>query len=196
MFYVIHNQILGWISIRYYILSITYISNMQDLEHFFKNNRQAFDVDVLPEGHFERFANKMAKAQRKSSQKFVVLRYAAALLAFLMIGFVGGYVYQQNQQPQAALGSISPEYMEVETFFQSSVSQKMDQLKKMDCDLSRKAMKDALAEFKKIDLEYADLQKNFSQNADDERVISAMISCYQSKLDILSRMLTQINQKC
>lgn len=169
---------------------------MQELEHFFKNNPQAFDFDELPEGHFDRFAEKMAKAQKKSSRRLAVLRYAAAVVAFLTIGFLGGYLYQQKQQSQADLGSISSEYQEVESFFQSSVSQKMDQLEKMDCDLSRKAMKDALAEFKKIDFEYADLQKNFSQNADDERVISAMISCYQSKLDILSRMLSQINQKC
>jgi len=169
---------------------------MQNLEQFFKNKPGVFDVDELPDGHFERFAAKMAAAQNQSKPRFTILKFAAILIAFLMLGFAGGYVYQQNQHKQVALGNISPEYQEVEQFFQSSVSQKIDQLKKMDCDLGRKALHDALAEFKRIDQEYADLQNNFSQNAEDERVISAMISCYQSKLDILSRMLTQINQKC
>ena len=38
---------------------------MDKLKHFIDTNREAFEDDLLPEGHFERFEQKLA-APRKS----------------------------------------------------------------------------------------------------------------------------------
>lgn len=39
---------------------------MDKLKNFIDTNREAFEDDLLPEGHFERFEQKLAVPQQKS----------------------------------------------------------------------------------------------------------------------------------
>ena len=51
---------------------------MDKLKNFIDTNREAFEDDLLPEGHFERFEKKLPPARRKHFKLYSLSAFAAA----------------------------------------------------------------------------------------------------------------------
>jgi len=51
-----------------------------------------------------------------------------------------------------------------------------------------------LQELKQMDIVYESLKRDLKNNPSDERIINAMIQHYQTKVDIMNRILTQLHQ--
>ncbi|MDH6307019.1 hypothetical protein M2459_003708 [Parabacteroides sp. PF5-5] len=59
---------------------------MDKLKHFIDNNKEAFDDEFLPEGHFERFEKKLPSPPHKRQGKlFSLLSFAAAAAVTLFV---------------------------------------------------------------------------------------------------------------
>ena len=51
---------------------------MDKLKHFIDTNREAFEDDLLPEGHFERFEQKLAAPRKSRATLYSLCAFAAA----------------------------------------------------------------------------------------------------------------------
>ncbi|MCD8267352.1 MAG: hypothetical protein LUD46_02050 [Parabacteroides sp.] len=59
---------------------------MDKLKNFIDTNREAFEDNLLPEGHFDRFEKKLPEAGRKHFKLYSLVAFvAAASIALLLL---------------------------------------------------------------------------------------------------------------
>ena len=73
---------------------------MDKLKNFIDTNKEAFEDDLLPEGHFERFEKKLPPARRNRFGLYSLCAFAAAASIALLFLFrlPGGTPAPLNQQ--------------------------------------------------------------------------------------------------
>lgn len=170
---------------------------MKDLEKIIQENRSVFESFEPDEGHFERFEQKLARFNKKQqSFSFGFLLKAAAIAILVFIS--GLWVYDRinpsiENRNGIALHQVSPEYNEVETYYATLASQKMNEISSLEyIDSTQKTM--LLEELKQMDIVYENLKRDLKNNPTDERVINAMIQHYQMKVEIMNQILNQLHQ--
>ena len=111
-----------------------------NLENWFKQNRDAFDDAEPASGHLERFERKLHGAAPIRRNLFMSPFFRMA--AVLVMGFMLGYLYYTNDsagrnrmasdqgigQASMDISSISPELAEAEVFFDRMIQQKLTDL--------------------------------------------------------------------
>jgi len=90
-----------------------------------------------------------------------------------------------------SLGQVSPQYKEVENYY-------LHQVNLMEGEISNIELSDAdqkkmlLDELKSMDSVKVSLQKELKANPNDERIISAMVEHYQTKLEVMTYIVNQL----
>jgi hypothetical protein len=175
---------------------------MDKLEKFVRENRQAFDTETAKDFIWEGIEAKLnEQAESKGITKVVSLRsriyryakVAAIGLVLLTIGgFLGSYWTVQNQEKQFSFGVINEEYQELETFYAAQVNLQLNRLRKYRLDES------LMEDIEELDASFEELQKELKiqgVEADNEEIINAMIDNYQSKIEILERVLSRLERE-
>lgn len=167
---------------------------MNSLEDYIKQNRAAFDTQEPPEGHMDRFLNRLPKQKNKT---ILYLRtIAAAAVVTLLVTLSGLYVYDNWIDSQKSvlptLADAGMEYAEAEAYFISTINhheQMINQLSEGDLQQERELFKQ---EMKVMDSLYVQLQHDLQTNPDDPRVINAMINHYQIRIKVMQRIVVQL----
>ncbi|OFX88762.1 MAG: hypothetical protein A2W99_04655 [Bacteroidetes bacterium GWF2_33_16] len=170
---------------------------MKDIEKIIQENRPIFDSFEPDDGHLERFEQKLARFNKKQhSFSFGLLLKAAAIAILVVIS--GLWVYDRinptiETRTGLALHQLSPEYNEVEIYYATLASQKLNEISSLEfVDSTQKTI--LLNELKQMDAVYENLKRDLKKNPSDERVINAMIQHYQMKVDIMNQILNQLHQ--
>lgn len=160
--------------------------NKDNLEKFIIEQRNAFDDKEPPKMDW----SKVQKAVRKDYKKpgrvtlWKLTQIAAAIIFFISIGVLIG----KQSGADSELTDIEqkfPEFFETKNYYESEVNEKLSQLANYTDDPSLQedmSRQDTFIEELKRALEEA-------PKGSEERIISAMISNYQTKLEILERVL-------
>jgi len=158
-----------------------------ELRTFFENNN--FDTDVPRFGHSERFENRLNYSEKKKNFSYKWMSVAASII--LMIGFWLG----NNQANKVIeLADVSPEMQETETFFVRTINQEIKEIEKFRSPKTEHVIEDALNQLEKLEDKYKELVKELNVSNKDRRVIYAMISNYQRRIDILQNVLKQVDK--
>jgi hypothetical protein len=101
-----------------------------------------------------------------------------------------------EKETQLSLGSISPEYREVEFYYTNAIQVEMKQFEKyckdgLISESEKKAIEKEQAEFDQM---YQKLLTDLKANPNDERVVNAMIEYYQSRISILNMIVNKLNE--
>lgn len=163
------------------------------LDDFFKD----LDLDVAEpkEGHQNRFAEKL-KRTRSEETGFGKIRMlwspllgaAAALLIIVMLaGNSFGTLTDKGD-----LAGISPEMKETQQFYTNLIKTELAKLEAANTPETEKMVNDALAQMDKLDQDYEKLKRDLKKSGQDKRVIFAMISNLQQRIDILTNVMEQI----
>lgn len=161
---------------------------MEDkLDTYFKNTD--FDVDVPRFGHLDRFEKRLNPQKKQRSFSYKWMSVAASVI--LVLGFwLGANVTDKT----LVLADVSPEMQETETFFVSTIKQELITIEKNRNPSTERVIEDALNQLEKLEDKYQDLVKALNKSNSDRRVVYAMISNYQSRIEILQDVLKQIDQ--
>lgn len=167
---------------------------MDDLEQFIKNKRDSFQEETPHEGHFERFEMKLDKQRKKKPIRLIlsISSVAAALVLALIL-----FSSNQSKQKSLTLSDLSDHYAEVEFYYTSSIKQQTQLLKSIasgDREEDSK-IKILLKEMEEYDTVYDQLCKDLEATPNDQRVINALIDYYQTKLGIINKILTELENK-
>lgn len=155
---------------------------------FFKNTD--FDIEEPRFGHLERFQDKLKNpAKKKKSFSYKWMSVAASVT--LIVGFWLGANLTNNT---LVLADVSPEMQEAEMFFVSTIKQELRTIEKFRNPTTERVIEDALNQLEKLDDKYQDLVKALNKSNSDRRVVYAMISNYQNRIEILQDVLTQIDE--
>jgi hypothetical protein len=168
---------------------------MKNIEDIIKNNKDFFDEAEPSEGHLERFNRKLeimfgAKTVKRSIVPYLLKAAVVTLLLTLSSLWTWDHFIRSDRN-RMTLGDVSPEFKEVENYYVHQVNLMESEI--TNIDLNNPDQKQLLfKEMKSMDSVYVQLQKELKTNPDDERIINAMIEHYQTKVDIMTYVLTQL----
>ena len=170
---------------------------MGKLDKIFQDQREAFDEEPM-EGHFQRFEEKLEHYHSRKKPilrswpflKIASLVIIVLLSANLFVYLLPGKADKQIQVP------VNNEMAETASFYTVRITSGLSQLQQM-ADQGMGTQQD-LAQVKKemdeMDRLHQDLQKEYSNNPNDERVINAMIEYYQTKLNIINTIKSDLEK--
>jgi undecaprenyl pyrophosphate synthase len=154
---------------------------------FFKNTD--FDIEEPRFGHLDRFEKRLNPQKKKKSFSYKWMSVAASII--LVVGFwLGANVTDKT----LVLADVSPEMQEAETFFVSTIKQELRTIENFRNPTTERVIEDALNQLERLEEKYQDLVKSLNKSNNDRRVVYAMISNYQSRIEILQDVLNQIDK--
>lgn len=169
-----------------------------ELERLILNNRHFLQDEEPLDGHFERFeARLQKKSETKQGFNFrLYLRIAAMVVfALLLVNQARIYLYPEKKET-LSLGSISPEYREVEFYYTNAIQLGIKQWENLKREglVSESENQMMQKEQEDFDLMYQKLQNDLKANPDDERVINAMLEYYQSRMNIINLIINKLQE--
>jgi hypothetical protein len=168
----------------------------KELNDFFRD--LDFDIADPPVGHQERFLEKLEKRKFKPGSSKGKLRMlwmpilavaASLLILFLLTANLTGLQISINK---GDLAGISPEMKETQEFYTSLIKTELTRLNEAKSPETELVVSDALKQLEKLDLEYLNLKKDLVKSGKDKRVIFAMVSNLQQRIDVLNNVLLRI----
>ena len=169
-----------------------------ELERLILNNQHSFQNEEPLEGHFERFEARLQKAS-KPSRKFnlqPLLKIAAIVVFALLVVNQARIWLTPEKKETLSLGSISPQYREVEFYYTNAIQLGMSQLDMLKKEglISESEQQMMQKEQKEFDQMYQKLLEDLKANPDDERVINAMLEFYESRMNVISLIINKLKE--
>ena len=169
--------------------------NDNNLNTIFENFRADFDVEEPNLGHEKRFLTKLSNQNREvisltqpKSGFWKPLLSIAASVVLLVTVFVS---INKSNEPHD-LASVSPEMAETQNFFTNAISAELEKLNNELTPEFQDLVVDALFQIEILEQNYIKLKQDLTASGNDKRVINAMISNFQDRIDILNNVLNQI----
>ena len=147
-------------------------------EKFIMDNRGAFD-DVNPS---EKVWNRIDQNLSKKQVIWPAIWKVAAVL--FMVSTIYLIVDRNTSQNEGPV--LSEEFTQAEDYYVKLISQKRQAITEQ---LTPEQHEQFLVEIDQLDSMYVELKKTYQTNASNDRVMDAMISNLQLRLDILNRQL-------
>ncbi|MEO1032920.1 MAG: hypothetical protein AAFX55_16040 [Bacteroidota bacterium] len=167
------------------------------LDHLFENLKGEFDINEPHQGHEHRFLDKLRASNVASidieSKKSSGINWKPflAIAASLVICF--SVFTTINSEPEVMdLASVSPELSETQDFFTATIATELKKLDQERSPLTEQVITDALNRIERLEEDYQNLKTDLTESSEDQRVIYAMISNFQNRIDILNTVLEQI----
>lgn len=166
-----------------------------NLNRLFKNLEKDFDVETPSLGHQQRFLDKLNnqtettvltnKSQRSIWRPIMSVAASIALIVSLFIGL-------QQDNSSMDLANVSPEMAKTQDFFSNAITEELSKLEVETSPEAQKLISDAMIQMKILENDYEKLKQNLSESGEDKRVIYAMITNFQNRIEVLQNVLLQI----
>jgi hypothetical protein len=170
---------------------------MKNIEEIIRDNIEAFNSDEPSDEHFNRFKRKLQRHKNKVLYWKFSLGYRIAGI-FIIAAILSGVLYFtgiiNTGRAITSIGDISDEYYEVEMYYKGKINDSYDIIKKLHFMDNGNTRSDILSELKEMDIAYKDLQKDLAHNPCDERVINAIITYYQYKIEFMDQIIAQTKE--
>ncbi|MDU8887257.1 hypothetical protein RXV94_13880 [Yeosuana sp. MJ-SS3] len=165
-----------------------------NLDNLFEQFKNDFDLEEPRTDHKGRFLDKLNTYQKGSEKKhksafWKPLLGIAATIVLLVVFSIGN----QKNDDTRDLASVSPEMAETEDFFTTTIEVELKKITSESSPVTQLLVDDALKQMKILENDYEKLKKDLSISDDDNRVIYAMISNFQNRIDLLKNTLEQID---
>jgi len=169
---------------------------MKNIEDIIRDNKDFFEEAEPLNGHLERFNRKLEVRFQKFAPKRSIVPYLLrAAVVTLLITLSSLYTWDHFIRPgskRMTLGQVSPQYKEVENYYIHQVNMMEGELINIDLKNNPQQKTMLLDEMKSMDSTYISLQKELKANPNDERIINAMIEHYQTKLEVMTYIVNQL----
>jgi hypothetical protein len=171
------------------------LSAMKTIEDIIRNNRDLFEDKEPSDGHFDRFSVKLEIRSNARVRRSIVPYLLKAAVVTLLVTLSSLWTWDhfiRTGSSRMTLGQVSPQYKEVENYYLHQVSLMEGEIINTDLK-SHPGQKEMLVkEMKSMDSVYVSLQKELKANPTDERIINAMIEHYQTKLEVMTYIVSQL----
>ncbi len=166
---------------------------MDELKTLIDQNRALFDTEEPSDGHFERFEMLLVSQNKKQLNINFRVILRAAVVAIL-VTLSGLYITEHFiWRPKTSQTAESNEFREARQYYNQVVNVKIGEIKQLDQNMDPKEKEMLLKELTEMDALYVDLQKELESRPNDPRLIQAMINHYQMKIDVLNRIINNLN---
>ena len=156
-----------------------------------------FDIAQPESNHENRFREKLKSQKKKKLNHSGIISLwlpglavaASFLMAFLIFQGMFGDPFSQQQE----LASVSPEMKQTQEFYSSAIRTELANLKEKQTPETEAVINDALRQMQILETDYENLKKDLGKSGQDQRVIYAMITNFQKRIDLLKTVLDKVN---
>ena len=164
---------------------------MSELEKYFRDHRDEFDLSEPQNGHAERFALKLEKQLDGDHRPRILFWRIAASIIILVVLSLSIWlpktgISEKVHYSSLSLSDISAEFAEVENYYKIRLNEGYEKLD------ARSATDPEVAAYKKeldnLSAIYTDLEKQLYQSGTHEQVIQAMIENLRLRLTLIENL--------
>ena len=161
-----------------------------NLDNIFQELENQFDIEEPTIGHFNRFESKLntIATPKKNYRLFSYIAVAASIV--LLVGVWLGASFSNTGME---LAGISPEMEETQSYFVSVIKNELTTIENERNSDTEQLINDALKQITKLELQYDTLTFELKESDEDKRIIYAMISNFQQRINVLQSLLIQID---
>jgi hypothetical protein len=168
---------------------------MDKLDKLLNDHHEAFDEEPL-EGHLQRFEGKLDhyhSRRRLKDKTWPFLKIASLVIIVLLSANLVIHLIPAKSENKIQTAANN-EMDETARFYTIRINSGFSQLKQLaDQGIgSEQELVQVKKEMDEMDQLHQDLQKEYSKNPNDERVINAMIDYYQTKLNIINTIKSDL----
>lgn len=149
---------------------------------------QDFDLSEPTIGHFERFEKRLEKTTIKynpKTWKWLVVAASITLIFGLWIG-------QHQNSEGLQLADISPEMEETQSYFSSVIKTEIENINIQKSSENKQLIDDTFIRLENLEKQYQQLTFELKESGEDRRVVFAMITNFQQRIEILQDLLEHI----
>ncbi len=165
------------------------------IDKLFEEMQSDFDFESPNKGHHERFLSKLknqnSKLNQSASSKFNYWKPFLSIAATVIL-FISVFTLLKPTNTVKDLASISPEMSQTESFFTNTISAELLKLNEARTPETETLINDAMKQMEILEKNYESLKIDLTESGDDKRVIYAMISNFQTRIDILKNVMETI----
>ncbi len=166
---------------------------MDELKKLIDDNRQLFDAAEPSEMHFDKFKKMLMENQVNTSRNKIwsaMLKVAAVAILMVLSGLYVTEHFILKQNNNVAQSNV--EFMEAQQYYIQLVDQRIGEIEKMEGQFTPEQKQVLVDEMTTMDKMYKKLQKDYKAMPNDPRIIQAMLQYYQMKMDILNRIINDL----
>jgi hypothetical protein len=166
---------------------------MDELKSLIEQNRALFDTAEPSGGHLERF-EMMLKAHETKKLRVDFKTLLRVAVVTVLVTLSGLYITEHFiWNPASKQNNQAYEFHEAQQYYNNQVDMKIDEIKDLDQQMKPEQKEMLLKELNEIDELYVNLQKELKARPGDPRLIQAMVHHYQMKIDVLNRIINNLN---
>jgi hypothetical protein len=173
------------------------LPGMKNIEEIIRENRNLFEDHEPIDGHLDRFNWKLEKRLHSNATKRSIVPYllrAAVVTVLVTLSSLWTWDHFIRADRGMTLGDVSPQYKEVENYYVHQVNLMEGELKNSDFGHNPDQKLELQKELSSMDSTYIQLQKELKANPNDERIITAMIEHYQTKVEVMGYIIDQLKK--
>ncbi len=177
-------------------------------------DQQDFDLDQLPDGHEQRFLERLEAACKENENDSVainvfsdhkvgtrknhviklrsILIWSAAAVIAVLIGSASFYVGQSHVTD---LEEVHPEMAAAQSNYVVVIDQQLAALDQLQSPETERIIADAKSKLQKLETDYVKIQEDFQSNAENPVVLDAMIQNFKNRLLLLEEASLQIKNQ-
>ena len=160
-----------------------------NIEDIFKNLENQLDIEEPTIGHFDRFEAKLNRS-KKSKSNVKLFSYVAVAASIILL--FGVWIGDNFSSKGMELANISTEMGETQSYFVAVIEKELETIENERDSNTEIIINDALLQINKLEKQYGSLTLELKESTEDKRIIYAMISNFQKRIDVLQNLLTQI----
>ncbi|MEL6812478.1 MAG: hypothetical protein AAFP76_14195 [Bacteroidota bacterium] len=163
------------------------------IDQLFDRLEGSFDTKEAPADHQRRFLERLDAREKTPKSKnhwWKPLSIAASIVLLLCAGLL----FQNNEPEVEGLASVSPEMEETQSFFTTAINQELEILKGFENEDTEALIDDTIQRLGVLELEYDNLKTDLMESGNDKRVISAMITNFQNRIELLQQVIETIEE--
>ena len=167
----------------------------ENLEKLFDNLKGQFDIENPEIGHENRFLKKLNASKgvvaidSKKTSWWKPLSVAASIAILCVVG-IG--LFESGATLEEQVAEISPEVSRTEFYFASLIEEQVNQLKNESTPETQQIIDDTMGQLKKLEKNYDQLEKDLIAGGNSKLILSAMITNFQTRIDLLQDVLDKI----
>jgi len=156
-----------------------------------------FDIAEPAEDHEARFRQKLKKqrAPKKMKRSGVISLWGpvmAIAASFLMAFLIFQGLLNDPFNKQQELANVSPEMKQTQNFYASVIKSELENLQAQKTPETEAVINDALKQMDVLEKDYQKLKGDLRKSGQDKRVIYAMITNFQQRIDLLKTVLEKV----
>jgi cytochrome c oxidase assembly protein Cox11 len=171
------------------------MNDMKTIDEYIREQGGLFDSEEPDQGHTERMLNRMNAMhyQVKRPRRIIFLRIAAIFILCVSISYaaIREYGIITNQLKNMASGMTNQELNEAEQYYTSQLSIYYNKIQKLKFNNDAAEKKQVLKELSAMDDQVQVMKHDLIQNPDDERIVHAIISFYQLKIETMNVIIAR-----